>query len=688
MFKVHCVWTGVLIVLGSILILALSIGRADQKDQSTLAFTLPFDSKSKDAIERAGDFIKQEAWEDALKVLQSVLDAPEDSFVPVKHDAGDSKHDVYVSARVRANRLIESMPPKAKEIYEQRFGSEASRLFEDAKKNKVNQANFAAIAKRYPHTLAGREALKAIVKPSAASLQPKETVASWPVFGGDATRSSQVKGGLLLMETKWTQPMHVGTDKALKQAEQWAHEAIKSHEDRHIPILPAFFPIGATIKNDGKVVPLVIYRSFYGIHAVNAKTGKLHWETPSMLSIDYIVRNPGRRSIIGSWIATNSGGKSDPLFENSLLGCLSADNSNVYVVDDMAVVPNQDLMRQMQVNNPRVHFGHLDEFIRCNRLQAFELDSGKIQWELGGQGPDGGELGDSYFLGPPLPLDGYLYVLNEKNGDIRLVCLDSSKNWNQGKDPIVWKLRLGTVRETLLVDTSRRIRAANISYAEGILVCPTNAGMVLGVDLLTRSLAWAYSYRKDLAPKANDKPMPQMANPKAMMVARERSSEILSEFEVSAPVIQDGKVVFAGPDCPDLHCIKLNDGTRLWRVDRSEDLFLAGVFNAKVLLVGKNACRALAVSDGKELWKVETGLPSGRGMAVGKAYYLPLKAAAHSGKPAIYGIDIDRGLIASKTSPREKPEAQPEVPGNLLFFSDELISQSVDAIIAYPQPER
>ena len=44
-------------------------------------------------------------------------------------------------------------------------------------------------------------------------------------------------------------------------------------------------------------------------------------------------------------------------------------------------------------------------------------------------------------------------------------------------------------------DVIRRTWAAHLAYGEGILVCPTNAGAVFGVNLLENSLVWAYPYR-------------------------------------------------------------------------------------------------------------------------------------------------------------------------------------------------
>jgi outer membrane protein assembly factor BamB len=583
--------------------------------------------------------------------------------------------------------MIGSMPEKGTRIYEQRYGPEANKRLADGKKNKDDLAILADVVGRYRHTLAGREALELLVsQQKSASVTPEDS-SSWPMFGGNAARSAQAKGGTPLLKSKWSQAMHVhfwGVGNGPTLAEQWVNDAVKVYENRHIPILPAFYPIAATIQKDGKALPLVIYRSYYGIHAVNALNGKLYWEANSMLSIDSVVRDPQKGSNMGKWVATYGGTTSNPLLENSTLGTLSTDNTYVYLVDDLAVPPHPNFMMQMQLNGVRMNFGSLDEYVRFNRLQAFELNSGKIEWELGGRGVDSGELGDSYFLGPPLPLDGRLYALNEKNGEIRLICLDPAKNWNQGENPIVWKQKLGTVRDQLLTDATRRVQAVNISYSDGILVCPTNTGTIMGFDLRTRSLIWAYSYRKTPAAESNDNQMQRMTNRRGGMDAAKKQ-QFPSGYAVSAPVIQKGNVVFTAPDCNELHCIRLKDGTGAWEAARSDDLFLGGAYDGKVLLVGRSTCRALSLADGKELWKMRTGLPSGRGVAAGNVYYLPLKAPANSGQPAVCTIDIDKGAIVATIPSQMKVDGQYEVPGNLLFFAGNMISQNVAALTAYPQ---
>src|SRR5262249_24924248 len=129
-----------------------------------------------------------------------------------------------------------------------------------------------------------------------------------------------------------------------------------------------------------------------------------------------------------------------------------------------------------------------------------------------------------------------------------------------------------------------------------------------------------------------------------------------------------------------VHCLSLRTGELLWKQKRADDLYLAGVHNSKVLLVGKSACRALNLADGKQLWRTETGLPSGQGVADDNVYYLPLRAGAQSREPEVCPLDIDKGTILAHTRSHRQ-----EVPGNLLFFDSLVLSQTATHITAYQQ---
>jgi len=149
-------------------------------------------------------------------------------------------------------------------------------------------------------------------------------------------------------------------------------------------------------------------------------------------------------------------------------------------------------------------------------------------------------------------------------------------------------------------------------------------------------------------------------------------------WKMTAPVMAEGKVVFTAPDGGAIHCLNLQDGDSLWQAERRDDLYLAGVFDGKVVLVGKNSVRALSLADGrKQLWQVETGIPSGLGIASGHHYYLPLKKG-ESGE--VCRIDLDRGEVDARS-----PSPKNDIPGNLLFYQGNVVSQTVTGVTAYEQ---
>lgn len=732
-----------------------------RESEQTDAISLTVDRQAKKRIEFAEDYIKEEAWGEAAKALQSLLDAKEDLFLQVRRKGNDGKEVVrWTSVRAEANRLLGTLPEHGRQFYELQYGAQARRDLADARK-KGDPYLLAGVVQRYFHTEAGAEAADLLgtyhldhgqalmaalcyerllfpettAKPADA---PRRKQAEMPLtlfkaalafrragdaeraeqtwkqlasragreglrvgdktvalavaraelergtsartvettevtlFRGGANRTAITRGSTPYLDTCiWQTSILPDRDKSAA-AFGVLNAALARRLERIDALLPAFYPLAV----NGKLV----YRSYAGVHAVDARTGEVAWAMPAGGSLDALLssaQSTSRVTYTNNWIQQYTSGNVNVYFENSTLGSLSSDGQRVYAVDDLAVPPPPGALTQFNGwAGQAINFGALQDAVHSSKLAAIDLETGKLAWELGGKF-DKTDLKGSFFLGPPLPLGGKLYVLTEKSGELRLVCLDPPRD-ERGGPAVLWAQSLATVRNRLVADVLRRTQAVHLSYGDGILVCPTNAGAVLGIDLLSHSLIWAYSYLESTPS------MPQAPQPGQIvggMPGRMRGMPVLTvgaaDWKGSAPVVQDGKVVFTAPDGTSVHCVNLRDGALLWKEPRKDDLYLAGVFKGRVVLVGKNAVRALALADGKPLWQVETGsLPSGLGAAAGDTYFVPLR------KGTVCQIDLERGLLLP-TGPGLKDEA----PGNLVFYNGMVFTQNETGVAAYQQVE-
>jgi hypothetical protein len=525
----------------------------------------------------------------------------------------------------------------------------------------------------------------------------------WPVFRGDAARSNRGAGGPPVLEALWRQSMlYERGDIAQRAARDRLRQAEKLLHERHEPILPAFSPIVISVQERDQIIPLVLFKNYLGVMAYDLRNSSLRWAFPSNWSLQRLLSQGGsKQALLVQWLSVYEKHYPQILFENSTSGTLSTDGDFVYVVEDLTIppwiVPVQRKNSSARMPPPRIDFHHIqvrgakdrydlkppaentllaeldretEDAVLHNRLNALSLaKNGALTWALGDDEKD--PLHDCYFLGPPLPLHGLLYVLVQRKQQVSLLCIDPRTGKQRFPEPkIVFAKPLVDLRTSLLEDSIRRTQAAHLAYSDGILVCPTNAGVVLGVDLLLNRLAWAYPYR-DKGEKVKDSLAPESSK----------------HWKTIAPVISEDKVVFTPPDDPSIFCLNLTDGSLLWSRKKSDDdLYLAGVHAGNVLIVGKKNVQALSLTKGEIVWTQETGFPSGQGLAAGNLYYLPLQRSAKSKQPEILALDIHKGQVIAhhKTRPRKPNGEDFEVPGNLVFIEGKLISLTPWEIVAYP----
>jgi outer membrane protein assembly factor BamB len=458
----------------------------------------------------------------------------------------------------------------------------------------------------------------------------------WLMFRGDASRRATATGGAPVLNLEWR------VDANDNDMEPELREQLAQYSKRGVTVLPGLHPL--------LVSDFVLMRTATRLLAVDIRTGKRIWhasieepaeETPTFGPFGF--RNGTKRS-------AQYGRR---IWDDATYGTLSSDGSKVFAIEGLSLdVPTNSL-----------------EQTSVNRLSAYEVNTGKIRWTIGRQ--DDPHRRDTFFLGPPLPLEGRLFVIEEIKKEIRLLALEGAT----GK--VLWSQCLTKAKLSVDSDPVRRLAGVSPSYGDGLLICPTGAGKVVAVDLATRALRWNYDY-------------PQPAGETGKRGTSNRIQEAFTNYNGPVPrwldgvaIVCDGRVLVTPAEADMLCCLNLADGKPCWPAQpRGEHYYVGGVHQGIVALVGRKSIDSIKLNDGSAAWNGRAiaypgaATLSGHGYRSGNKYYLPLS----SGEVA--AVDLDLGKIVGTSKPKESA-----VPGNLISARGLVISQGLDGVEAYRQSD-
>jgi outer membrane protein assembly factor BamB/tetratricopeptide (TPR) repeat protein len=691
----------------------------------TVIVTFPGDTRLRQKLEAARDYVKAKDWDQAVRVLQDLLDLKEDQFLPPSTPPALGKPTTHSgSVRGEAARLVAGLPPKGLEVYNAVHGPRARALLKEATERDDTQL-LAQVVQRYVWTEAGAEAAERLgtyhldrgnaalagrcfaallSRPDADRLPPltlyKAAIAcrlandtaredeAWKALTARAPDGLAVGGEVRDLERLRAAAARLPAEPPGRG--DWplfrAGPARTGRGDGDVPLLepawsvPTLHTAKATNWIDQGIeaqaranrvllpgfhpiaVPgRVVYRSHSGVHALDPATGRELWKAASPLALDAIADRASTAVTVQHWLAQPS------YVGNYAPLPVESALLGCLSCDGQRVYAVEDLAvpPPPEITSPAQFglppTGGPAALVRA--LAANQLRALDLS--------TGAVLWEKGGRGAGALCDSFfLGAPLPVAGRLYAMVEKNSEVRLICLDPasgaVAWEQRLGVALSSVLLDPYRRLRGVQMTYSGGLLLCPTDAGALFAFDPFTRSLAWAHLYPSNKQPAAE-----------GMVVV---PTNFAGAWRESAPAVAGGKVVFTPIDSEQVHCVNLVDGKPVWQAGQRGAAYLAGVFGDRVLLVGAGGARALSLADGRDAWVRSLGVPSGQGAASGNVYYLPLKAANETGRPGVVALDTASGRVLALAQSRGG-----EAPGNLVFSRGEVVSQTAKTLTAYPQ---
>ncbi len=484
----------------------------------------------------------------------------------------------------------------------------------------------------------------------------------WAMFRGDPARNASTVGSAPLLNLRWRVPVAEEHDLQTALVQQEI-----TYRDRNVPLFSGLHPLAVGDK--------ILMRTARNVLAVDFHTGKAIWETKLEQDPTTDVRANRMNGMIfgGRNLMSQPAQYGQRIWDDATYGTLSSDGKLVFVIEELplAVVgPNTGFMMGGVRTDPSSRGVG-------NRLVAYDIhgdgqpqSGGKLQWEFGDEDPKA--QADTFFLGPPLPLRGQLYVMAEIKDEIQLLALDGTSG------RVLWTKQLAMVESNVTQDPVRRLAGVSPSYSDGVLICPTGAGCVVAVDLASHSLLWGYVYDHP-----RDQAGPHMRGGNQFQNAFNNFSGSVPRWLDGTATIVNGRVLLTPAEADSLYCLNLADGKPAWECQpRGDHYYVACVHKGVVVLVGRNAIDAINLDDGRKAWGGHSiNMPSGAGVCghgcyAGSQYFVPLSSGE------VMSVDLETGKVISTAKSRRSA-----VPGNLVCYRGRVISQGLDGLELYYQAD-
>ncbi|NNJ24698.1 Outer membrane protein assembly factor BamB [Planctomycetes bacterium LzC2] len=422
-------------------------------------------------------------------------------------------------------------------------------------------------------------------------------------------------------------------------------EAVDRLQRSDAALLPVWEPLTVTVGGRH----LTLARTTAGVVATDAETGEIQWRSRES---GLAVRGAKPRILYYSSRNTqNEAEQNDTIsavYREASFGKLSTDGVRVFLLEADEETPGV----------PTNYSGRiLGEVGRPVRLVAYRIETGRLDWEIGGtfrDEPFDLPLAGWRPLGAPVVDGGDLFLVAERVAaeglrQINLFCLDPATGRPR------WNRNVAAAESTITTDPVRAEWGAWCAVSNGVIVVPTTVGWVAGIDRLTREVLWV---ERVYEPEVGNLEGQRIWRGGAVISASPRDG-LADYWRPGPPLVLDNRVVLAPPGEDRLYALDLMTGERLWRPRRRRDwkamtaLLPPALFEATgktedgaLVLVGPNGLAAVSLTDGStRVWTYtlppELGRPSGMPLVAGDRLLLPVSGGALVSVDAVTGKDAE-----------------------------------------------
>lgn len=445
--------------------------------------------------------------------------------------------------------------------------------------------------------------------------------------------------------------------------------SLKEHSDHSIPLLPQAAPL--------VIGEAVVFRTVSRLVAFNLATADVLWdvslESTTGQAMTRFSMNSSLQHLAGRNLAKR-------LQLDSVYSHMTTDGTLLFTTE---LAGRKNAMLQPGASDPFDRSRTNDPSER-NQIVARNVKTGEVEWKTSADSVLPEAL-ETFILGSPTVHGESVFCIVQGDERVLLIVLDRLTGRRQ------WATEIATTERDGFADADWRLTACPVVVKAGVVICPTGAGLITGVDAELRKPVWSVRYERDDVPPTIPRLPGGAVQQQRYWWSNWRRISLLPHPPIGVSESNDesatpqNTIFYIGPDRHGVLAIDAATGAVLWKSHTPSPLYVAGVFagraenssSSALILVERHNAMALDAATGEKLWRTEIREPAGRGYT----------ATPGGAEESLLVVPIRRGGFAAIRITDGHCEyldgAQHELGVTLTASQNRIVSQSLEHLAVH-----